>query len=85
MGLYACVTPVKEHWEYIGAQVPQGFHPEVDGKRCYWFRLNRLGVGGVTRIIPIDKFWGGRYRMMLTTSTRPPWPLYSSCAMDCAP
>lgn len=51
------VTGVREHWKYQGARVPQGYHPDVDGKRCYWFRRENIGTGGTTLIIPVEKFW----------------------------
>lgn len=48
---------MKEHWKFLMAGTPQGYGPEVDGKPCYWFRLNHIGTGGTTLIIPRERYW----------------------------
>lgn len=60
MATSSSATAVREHWVYQGARVPQGYSPEVDGQRCYWFRRENIGQGGTTLIIPITKYWNSR-------------------------
>lgn len=48
---------MKEHWKYIGCSVPKGYDPTVDGQQCYWFRREDIGVGGITLIIPRNRYW----------------------------
>jgi hypothetical protein len=48
---------MREHWKYQGAEVPQGLHKSVDGKRCYRYRHDRGPLGYTILNIPIDAFW----------------------------
>lgn len=53
-------TAVREHWVYQGACVALGYGGAVEGQRCYWFRRENIGQGGITLIIPITKYWNSR-------------------------
>lgn len=48
---------LREKWVYQGARAARGYGPQVEGKRCYWFRRENTGTGGTTLIIPVADFW----------------------------
>lgn len=47
---------MKPFYRCIGRWVPAGIHPSIDGRVCYWF--HDQNHGGLSYIIPVDRFWG---------------------------